>query len=192
MKKRMLQLLSLLLLFCMAGSLFACQKEEEKPLEQGAFYTSCGKTYNTAVDMVITAQEFIAPLTSIEYQIYNSTDYELYLAPYEMGNDCDLLVEKFEGGVWVKAPVNNGQSRLINEGGRKCAAGDHIYGSITFSESEIDPETSIATGDKAYLPLTVGTYRMRQECVLMKGDEAASNPRFEAVAYFTVTEAPAQ
>ena len=33
MKKRMLQLLSLLLLFCMAGSLFACKKEGPSPKE---------------------------------------------------------------------------------------------------------------------------------------------------------------
>ena len=163
-----------LLLCLLALNLCACQKEEEKPLEQGTFYTSCGKTYNTAIRMVFTTQEFIAPLTSIDFEIQNDTDYKIRYSP-------DFDWEIWSDGIWMSLDYYNDPDAIYYERG-------------TIDIGYIRPREKLSKSREfTTYPLQPGSYRLRKRVAIVDLPGVVEGENLvDLEVYFTVTEAPAQ
>ena len=189
MKRRICLLLCLLMLFCVS-----CQKEETPDTDNGAdfvsemsadsFYTSEGATYNVFVEMAVAAQEQIAPVTFLEAQICNNTDF---IIVFNFDLDDGYKWEVWKDEKWV-AYSNRIES---NESGIKAEAV-----SMSPGPHYIMPRSSYTRMDDfSERPLEAGLYRLRINYKLTNEKRDFSQgfrtPGVPCVAEVYLTVAPA-
>ena len=171
MKKRTLQLLSLLLLFCMAGFFLGCK--EEKITTDDFLYEEDGFTFHEQVTFEVTQADVGA--IEISYLITNNSYRDLSLT-----QSFQLQIKS--GEEWKSAPPMTFEGELIVPDRNlvlysKCEKQTTCSGKIELQ--------NISWGTPLYDPLVPGEYR------LIKHVQTSDGYDFDLVAYFTVTEAPA-
>ena len=172
MKKRALQLISLLLLFCMAGSLLACDKEDPatEPVANTKeyLYEEDGFTFHEQITM--TVGETVAGATHLTYHVINDSDTEISFKP-----NITLKIKTSEG--WELAPW------VENEYGERTTRYPYYDTYIKCEKhSEKSKVQELQTSDSIapYEALAPGEYQ------LIKNAKTSDGYSFDLVAYFTV------
>ena len=173
MKKRALQLIALLLLFCMAGSLLACKKEPEPdPVPSGKefLYEKDGFTFHEQITM--TVGKTVAGATHLTYHVINDSDTEISFKA-----DITLKIKTAQG--WKLAPL------VENEYGERKAETleGFVVPTIECEKHSTKAQVqNLQTTNKIapYEALAPGEYQLIQSATTSDGYS------FDLVAYFTV------
>ena len=175
MKKRTLQLISLLLLFCMAGSLLACKDVSEKDFTEEQLYEQDGFTFHKQI--TISIEEAPSPgATTIKYKIVNDSYRD-----FEYLKNFTLEIKGEEG--WQEAPPPTGEGEIVI---KDIAILPATFPKQTSGTGFLDLQSTYADYNR-YAPLSSGEYRIvKRNCTTSDGCN------FDLVAYFTITEAPAE
>ena len=148
MKRILCLLLCLLMLFCIG-----CQKESgDAPYNDtvpktrvDSLYTSAGNTYNTHVRMTVATQEMAAPLTTLNIEIKNDTDYFILITD----DPTEHPWQRWADGKWISI-VEHHLGETIDK-----TEEDYLW-------CQIPPHaSSTRTDDFSKQPLDTGVYRLQ-------------------------------
>ena len=157
MEKRVLSVLLLLLLL---GMFSACKEDN-----YGEFYTEDALLQNTLIQCVITQ----TGVDQVSYQIYNATDYEIYI------EHRGTVLQIYRDGVWAEA--SHAEDRLWvdrgNLGGPRRINKPLYEGGVDFNY---------------YMNMVPGVYRILVKMEAQKPRTDAPIEEIYATAYFTVTD----
>ena len=173
MKKR---LLLLFLCALLSFSLIACEKEEISVI--GEFYTEDGLVKNLSFQIALTEDNLTAPVSSISYQLYNTSNCYFY----KMRD----VISKYEDGGWIEVMYKDYQgstgSTTLDKAERELIAPKSVY------DMQI-----IVDGENGHSnPLEQGVYRLVSSVQLKLWDgETIDHIQIYPTTHFTVT-APAE
>ena len=173
MKKR---LLLLFLCALLSFSLIACEKEEISVI--GEFYTEDGLVKNSSFQIALTEDDLTAPVSSVSYQIYNTSNCYFYKMR-------DVLYQ-YQDGVWVEVMYKEYQGitepTTLDKAERELIAPKSVYDMQIIMDGENGHSN----------PLEQGVYRLVSSVQLKLWDgETIDHIQIYPTTYFTVT-APAE